>query len=244
MGILLTFSLGIFIVLGSLIARSARNEHTIEELSISIAFGTMAALSIMELIPEALENVGNDNIIFMLLAIFTGIILLKILDHFIPDHDNVHGFEHDCTPENVIHIGIISSVAVILHNVIEGMAVYSMTAESLKTALFLSLGVGLHNIPMGMVIYSTLKKEKFKIKAALLAAVSLSTLLGGIIISLLWSAINDFVIGILIGLTLGMIIYIILFELTPHIMHSKNRKLSVVGILIGVAVIAAGSFFE
>ena len=104
MGILLTFSLGIFIVLGSLIARSARNEHTIEELSISIAFGTMAALSIMELIPEALENVGNDNIIFMLLAIFTGIILLKILDHFIPDHDNVHGFEHDCTPENVIHI--------------------------------------------------------------------------------------------------------------------------------------------
>ena len=244
MGILLTFSLGIFIVLGSLIARSARNEHTIEELSISIAFGTMAALSIMELIPEALENVGNDNIIFMLLAIFTGIILLKILDHFIPDHDNVHGFEHDCTPENVIHIGIISSVAVILHNVIEGMAVYSMTAESLKTALFLSLGVGLHNIPMGMVIYSTLKKEKFKIKAALLAEVSLSTLLGGIIMSLLWSAINDFVIGILIGLTLGMIIYIILFELTPHIMHSKNRKLSVVGILIGVAVIAAGSFFE
>ncbi|MFR0902447.1 MAG: ZIP family metal transporter [Anaerovoracaceae bacterium] len=164
MGILLTFSLGIFIVLGSLIARSARNEHTIEELSISIAFGTMAALSIMELIPEALENVGNDNIIFMLLAIFTGIILLKILDHFIPDHDNVHGFEHDCTPENVIHIGIISSVAVILHNVIEGMAVYSMTAESLKTALFLSLGVGLLNIPMGMVIYSTLKKEKFKIR--------------------------------------------------------------------------------
>lgn len=104
--------------------------------------------------------------------------------------------------------------------------------------------MGLHNIPMGMVIYSTLKKEKFKIKAALLAAVSLSTLLGGIIMSLLWSAINDFVIGILIGLTLGMIIYIILFELTPHIMHSKNRKLSVVGILIGVAVIAAGSFFE
>ena len=244
MGILLTFSLGIFIVLGSLIARSARNEHTIEELSISIAFGTMAALSIMELIPEALENVGNDNIIFMLLAIFTGIILLKILDHFIPDHDNVHGFEHDCTPENVIHIGIISSVAVILHNVIEGMAVYSMTAESLKTALFLSLGVGVHNIPLAMFLYTTLKKEKFKIKAALLAAVSLSTLLGGIIMSLLWSAINDFVIGILIGLTLGMIIYIILFELTPHIMHSKNRKLSVVGILIGVAVIAAGSFFE
>lgn len=244
MGILITFFLGIFIILGFLIAKSAKNEHAVEELSISIAFGTMTALSVMEMIPEVLEHVGNNNIPLILLAVSAGILLLKILDHLIPDHDNVHGFEHDCTPENVIHIGIISSVAVILHNIIEGMAVYSMTADSLKTAILLSLGVGLHNIPMGMVIYSTLKKEKLRIRAALLTTVSLSTLLGGIIMSLLWSTINDFIIGILMGLTLGMIIYIIIFELTPHLMHSKNKKLSAAGILIGIAVIAAGSFFE
>ena len=54
--------------------------------------------------------------------------------------------------------------------------------------------------------------------------------------------INDFVIGVLISLTLGMIIYLIIFELLPHIMHSKNKKLSMLGILIGIAVIIAGEF--
>lgn len=244
MGILITFFLGIFIIVGALIARSAKNEILIEELSISIAFGTMTALAIIELIPESLESMGNKNLPVMLLTILSGIFFLKILDRFIPDHDNAHGFEHDCTPENVIHIGIISSVAVILHNIIEGMAVYSMTADSLKTAAFLSLGVGLHNIPMGMVIYSTLKKEKKNVKFTLLTAVALSTLAGGILMSVLWSMINDFVIGILISLTLGMIIYIIVFELMPHIMHSKNKKLSLAGIVIGIAVIIIGGFFE
>ena len=57
-----------------------------------------------------------------------------------------------------------------------------------------------------------------------------------------WQALNDFVIGILISLTLGMIIYLIIFELLPHIMHSKNKKLSILGILIGIVVIAAGEF--
>ena len=244
MGILITFFLGIFIVIGALIAKAARNEHIIEELSISVAFGTMAALAVTELFPEAFESIGSDNLVLMFIAVLAGIAILKILDRFIPDHDNAHGFEHDCTPENVMHIGIISSVAVVLHNIIEGMAVYSMSYDSLKTAAFLSLGVGLHNIPMGMVIYSTLKKVKKSLKILLLSAVALSTLAGGILMKLLWSFISEYVIGLLISLTLGMIIYILIFELAPHMMHSKNKKLSLLGIIIGVAVIAAGGFLE
>lgn len=242
MGIVITFFLGIFILLGAAIAKSAKNEKLIEQLSISIAFGTMTTLSLTELIPEAVENMGGGNLLLTLFPIFAGVIILKILDKFIPDHDNAHGFDHDCTPENVIHIGIISSIAVILHNIIEGMAVYGMTSSSLTTAFMLSLGVGLHNIPMGMVIYSTLKNEKKNIKLFLLAAVSLSTMAGGIIMNFMWAMINDFVIGVLISLTLGMIIYLIIFELLPHIMHSKNKKLSMLGILIGIAVIIAGEF--
>lgn len=242
MGIVITFFLGIFILLGTAIAKSAKNEKLIEQLSISIAFGTMTTLSLTELIPEAVENMGGSNLLLTLFPIFAGVIILKILDKFIPDHDNAHGFDHDCTPENVIHIGIISSIAVILHNIIEGMAVYGMTSSSLTTAFMLSLGVGLHNIPMGMVIYSTLKNEKKNIKLFLLAAVSLSTMAGGIIMNFMWAMINDFVIGVLISLTLGMIIYLIIFELLPHIMHSKNKKLSMLGILIGIAVIIAGEF--
>ena len=57
MGILITFFLGVFILLGAAIAKSAKNEKLIEQLSISIAFGTMSALTLTELIPEAVEGI-------------------------------------------------------------------------------------------------------------------------------------------------------------------------------------------
>lgn len=62
MEILITFFLGIFIIAGAWVARCAGNTKIIEQLSISAAFGTMLALSIMELFPEAFEQLGKDNV--------------------------------------------------------------------------------------------------------------------------------------------------------------------------------------
>lgn len=244
MALTTTLFLGIFILAGATIARQAKNKALVEQLSISIAFGTMSALAVMDLFPEAMENVGRDRTYIVWLCAAAGVLILKVLDNFIPDHDNVHGFVHDCTDANVIHIGIMSSVAIILHNIIEGMAVYSISTESVKLGLLVSLGVGLHNIPMGMMIYATLTKERRGRKIAFLMAAALSTFAGGLLMKLMWHMIDDLVVGILISLTLGMIVYIVLFELLVHLMHSGNRKLSAAGIAIGVAIIIISVLFE
>lgn len=86
---------------------------------------------------------------------------------------------HDCSNGNVIHIGIVSTVAIVIHNVIEGMAVYNMVEESIRIGLLMALGVGLHNISMGMIICSTLQKGKKSRMIKLLALASLSTFLVG-----------------------------------------------------------------
>ncbi len=203
----------------------------------------MTALALTDLMPEAVENLGNDNMYVMYFGVAAGILVLKLLDRFIPDHDSVRGFDHQCTDANVIHIGIISSVAIILHNVIEGMAVYSISSESLHLGLLVSIGVGLHNVPMGMVIYSTLSREKRGRKIALLLAAALSTFVGGLLMKMMWSMIDDFITGILISLTMGMIVYIVLFELLVHLMHTKNKLLSAAGVAIGVAIILVSGLF-
>ena len=243
MELLVTFCLGLFIVAGAGIARSVKNTEIIEQLSISIAFGTMLGLSVLDLIPEALEHLGESNAVVMGVSIAAGVLLLKLLDHFIPKHHHSHDDRH-YTAENVIHIGIISSIAVILHNIIEGMAVYSIASESLSAGIMMAAAVGLHNIPMGMVIYSTLRKEKRATRTALLSGVALSTFAGGLAMAALWSLITASVIGILVSLTLGMIIYILAFELAPHVVTSSNKFLSIVGTLVGIAVILIGSFLE
>ena len=54
MALITTFFLGIFIMAGALIARSAKNGRLIGQLSVSIAFGTMSALAVLDLLPEAI----------------------------------------------------------------------------------------------------------------------------------------------------------------------------------------------
>lgn len=235
MGLLITFLLGIFIVIGAMISQSVRNSAWIEQLSISVAFGTMSALALFELLPEALEHTGN--ILALAVCLVPGMMIFRLLDCLIPEHGHAHGAGHECSSEQTIHIGIISSVAVILHNIIEGMSVYSVSAESARTGLFMALGVGLHNIPMGMVIWSTLRQEKRSRKTAWFSAVSLSAFMGGLVMRLFWRSLNRMVIGALIGVTLGMVLYIAAFELLPHLMRSKKKGLSFVGVAAGVAVI-------
>ena len=238
MGLLITLILGLFILIGVLLVKIPKNTKLIENLSISVALGCMISLAVSDLFPEIYETFSNK------IYLVIGVLILKLLDIFIPEHDHEHGLSHECTEENLLHIGIVSTIAIVLHNIIEGMAVYSITTESVKVGLLMALGVGLHNIPMGMVIYSTLKKEDKKKRILMILLSTISTFIGGLLMALISSLISDFVIGILLCLTLGMIIYIVFFELLPHVLHSKNKILSIIGILIGILIIVISSMFE
>lgn len=244
MGILVTVILGIFILIGVEVIRICKNKKFIEQLSISIALGTMSSLIVLDLIPEIMETFKMNKLFIVLIFIFLGMCILKLLDIFIPEHDHEHGLSHECSTANLVHIGIVSTIAIVLHNIIEGMAVYSMISEDLRVGMLVALGVGLHNIPMGMIIYSTLENEKKSKRMILLVSSIISTFIGGLLMSLIENLLSEFVIGILMCITLGMLIYIILFELIPHILHSKNKKLSILGILIGITIILISSMFE
>lgn len=244
MQILITFFLGLFIIAGAGIAKAVKRTKMIEHISISVAFGTMLALAAFELVPEAFSKDSPAGFFTRVIFTVAGILILKLLDGFIPTHHHSHGSDHSYTSENVIHIGIISSIAVILHNIIEGMAVYSISAESVSAGLMMAVGVGLHNIPMGMVIYSTLREEKPSVKTGIISAVAISTFAGGLIMAFLWFMISEFVISLLICLSLGMILYILLFELAPHMIFSDGKAMSAAGTAAGIAIILAGIFFE
>lgn len=238
MGLLITLVLGLFIVIGAMITFASKNNNKFVNFSISLACSVMIMLMFVDLIPEIkeifIEELGNiKGIIFAIIGVVVGIVLLKILDIFIPDHD---GREK----EELNHIGLISSIALVLHNIIEGMAVYTTVNNSLKAGILISIGVGLHNIPLGMVITSTFYKANNDKKKTwlIVTLVALSTFLGGLIMMLLSGVlVNELMLGALLSITLGMLIYISIFELLPKIVEMKNKKVAIYGILTGVVLI-------
>lgn len=239
LGLCVTLLMGGFIIIGALIALKARNSERFTHFSIGLALGVMAMIAIFDLSHEMYENFasnfeGAKLYLIMFATIIIGILLLKILDIFIPDH---HQDKNE--KNNLKHIGIISSIALVLHNIIEGMALYNVFLESSRAGILLSVGVGLHNIPLGMVIASTFyQNNKSKKKTILIATViALSTFVGGFMMYLLKGYINSLFIAIVLALTLGMIIYIFIFELFPHLLEKEYRKVSCIGLLSGILII-------
>ena len=243
MRLVITLLVGLFTVVGSLLVILSKNNKKFIEFSICLAFGVMVALGILELLPESYELITGHinkpyNIVMLLICIIIGISTLKTLDEFIPDHshDHKHDKEHKL---NLFHIGVISSIALILHNIIEGITLYSTLVMSLNSGIMMSLAIGIHNIPLGMIIASTFyKKTNSKIKTTLISIViSLSTFVGALLAYLCSGYVmSELFEGILLGITLGMIIHITCFELLAQIKEIKNKKFSFGITILGIII--------
>lgn len=235
----LLFSLGagLFILIGYLIVLFVKNSERFIEFSISVAFGVIVALAAFEILPEAFElavdNFGKIGYFYFVLAGLFGFFFLKLLDIFIPDHDNEMNKR-----EAFYHIGLVSSIALILHNLLEGMSIYTTALSSTGMAFSMMLGVGLHNIPIGIVIASTLIKNEHSKKKTFffLSVLVLSTLLGGVLMYFLQGLVIDGLNAILFSVTFGMLFYIAFFELLEEISHS-TRKSKFIGVLLGITIL-------
>lgn len=241
-GLLITFLAGFSIVLGVFIIRESHNSDTIEHLSIAMALAAMLSLMLFDLLPDILESKESLGFPSLLLYLTLGFLLLKLLDFFIPDHeDQEETHEH----EHASHIGVISALAIILHNIVEGMTVYSLTLSSLNQGILFALGISLHNIPMGMMIYSTMVRDgkHRREKGLVLGLVTISTLVGGLLMHLLSAFMTEALIGALVCLASGMIFYIVFLELLPHVLKTKEPKINLIGILIGFGLVFVSSLF-
>lgn len=238
-GLLTTFILGLFILLGAGISLLVTKKDEIIDFSMGLAFGVIVTLMITDLLPEIFECFGLKSIYLFIIFTIIGFFILRMFDGLIPDHHDDHMNKKEANA-NLTHIGIMTTLAVILHNIIEGMAVYSTALSDSSLALSLAIGVGFHNIPLGMVIASSLyhSNNKYSKTIILILLVSISTFVGGLIMYLFkFVVINNTILGILLSLTLGMLLYIVIDELYSRIKNTKQKKITYSGIMIGVLLL-------
>lgn len=235
MTLLITLLFGMTIFIGTLIILITKDNKKIAEISISIAFSVLFLLIFLEVTPHCLEHLDYFSMIFYGLI---GFGLLKLLDLFIPEHEHSHKKDH------VFHIGIMACVALVVHNIIEGMVLYSTLKSNFELGILLGIGIGLHNIPMGMVISSSLEIANYSKSKILLTSfiVSLATFVGALIINLV-GGVSEYIIGVMFALTLGMLVYIVFFELYRHLKH-QNKNNNITGFIIGAIIICISLIFH
>ena len=178
--------------------------------------------------PECLELV--DNKLIILLYALIGIVLLKLLDLFIPDHEHKSNKK-----DHMEHIGVISFIALFIHNIIESTAIYTASLTNTSLGLMMAIGVSFHNIPLGIQISSMIKNKKEKL--LLTTGLTFSSLVGIILLNLLKITLSDGVLCVLISITLGMLIYISLFELLCEVKENIKKKELQLGIFSGIVLV-------
>lgn len=228
---LLTIIAGLSTLIGSIVIfiKNSNKEKIIIS-SLAFASSVMLFISITDLIPESYNCFKNifktfPLIVIILININIGIILSFYIKKYIPEKE-----------DNLYKVGLISMLAIIMHNIPEGMATFMAGNTNISLGISLTIAIALHNIPEGISIaipiyYST----NSKFKAILYTFISgLSEIFGAIITYIfLKPYINNFVMGTLFSIIAGIMMHISLFELLKESLSYKN-KLTKVFFIFGI----------
>ena len=236
---ILSFLAGISTVIGALVIFfDKRKNSKIVEISLSFAAGVMTCVSLTDLLPNSFRMILDNNnlfpkIILSLIFMTFGIIISMLIDKYLPD-DNLN-----TDNKGLYKIGIISMVAIVLHNVPEGIATFITSTNNLKLGLTITIAIALHNIPEGISIAIPIyHSTNNKLKAFLYALLSgMSEVLGSILAYLfLAPLINDHVMAALYAVIAGIMIHISVYELIPGAYKESTLKNVLKYFLIGFGV--------
>lgn len=233
MPFLLTTIAGLSTMIGTfLIFLSKKKSDLIIIGSLSFAAAVMMTVSFTDLIPESFSTLSMQfktfpTILILLIFLNIGIILSFTIDKYLPDTSS----------DGLYRVGLISMLAIILHNIPEGIATFMAGNTNIALGITLTIAIALHNIPEGISIsvpiyYATGSRKK----ALFYTFISgLSELLGAVLTYLfLRPFISDMVMGCLFALIAGIMLHIAIYELLPTSFKYKKNQLTCLFFIIGM----------
>ena len=232
MALLFTLFSGLFFLIGIVVYKFIPNKVKFSHVSIACAFVVIFGLIFLDLLPELIEA----NSILPLIFVPFGLAVLVLVDKVLPHHEHDHHERDENKKEHinhVEHVNTITIIALLLHNIIECMALFSVTLGNFKNGVIMLLGIGIHNLPFGFQIASSIKNKKNIILVILLV---LSGFIGGLIFTIFGSLSKTLEI-IILSLTCGMLLHILIFELLKEVFTEIHKKETIYGIIIGIVLL-------
>lgn len=244
LSILITSIASLFFLIGYLITKFVNNKEKLYNFSLGIAFSALLYIVLLDVIPEVFEifNPLKNKYLIMIILALCGFFIFYFLDAMIPDHHHKHKEKNDNKIEHYghkSHIGVITAIAVIIHNLVEGTSIFIVANNNIKAGILMSIAVGIHNIPFGIEVFASSKKNIKNIFLNILLV--MSTTIGGLIVFIFNNSFNEIILGCLLVLTVGMCIYIIFMELLKELIHNQNKKVSFAGIIMGIIIMILSS---
>ena len=234
--------------LGSALVLFMKNEmkEEVQKSLTGFAAGVMVAASVWSLLipamDQAQENMGRLAFVPAVVGFCLGMLFLLILDQVTP---HMHLDESVEGPKCSMKKTTMLVLAVVLHNIPEGMAVGVVYAcwltgnvsISASAALALALGIAIQNFPEGAIISMPLRANGMsKFKACLQGILSgIVEPLAGLLTILLASVIIPF-LPYLLSFAAGAMLYVVVEELIPEMSEGRHSNLGTITFMLGFSL--------
>lgn len=181
---------------------------------ISFAIGVILASAFLNLLPAAAEL--NDR---YFVWFFIGFGLLFLFEHILSIH-SPYEKEHDLKT-----VGLTSTLGIGFHSLIDGIAIAVGFEISYKIGFLTSLAVIFHEVPEGVFTYTLLLLGSIPEKKRLFYSwlVTLATPVGALLTYFLIRNFSQANLGALLGLAGGTFIYIAASDLIPETHRRSSR---------------------
>ncbi|TFG00924.1 MAG: zinc transporter ZupT [Promethearchaeota archaeon] len=246
-GIILSFLAGLSTAIGGIMAFVFKDPGP-KFLSAIMGFsaGVMIFISFAELLQEA---IAVYEIFVGSLFFFLGMGIMFIIDvaishkyHFQEDY-----FKKECTiNDRLTRASIFVFLGVFIHNLPEGLATMVGSLENVELGIILAIAIALHNIPEGIAVAiptcASLDDEKKGFFWAFLSG--MSEPIGAIVFGLIFIPfINEYILAALLAVVAGIMVYVSVDELLPVSQCFGNEKMSMIGLVSGMFIMALSLAF-
>ncbi len=221
----------------------------VEKSLLGFASGVMVAASVWSLIIPAIdmsEDMGKLAFVPAAVGIAVGVLFLLMMDRIIPHlHVGVDTPEGSKSAGKRMKKTTLLTLAVVLHNIPEGMAVGVVFAGILSgeneitmaAAFALTIGIAVQNFPEGAIISMPLKTEgQSRWKGFLYGTLS------GIVepiaaaVTILLTGFLAPILPYLLAFAAGAMLYVVVEELLPEASGGEKDDITTIGFAVGFIV--------
>ncbi len=205
-----------------------------EEIFINVGLGFSAGIMLVASFTSLLIPASEIAHISVVIGGFiVGVVFIKALDMLIPHLHIERGYEGPVSLKNKISKAWLIALAIIVHNIPEGMAVGASTSYNVRDGLLVALAIGVQDIPEGLAVSIPIALTGSVIKAILIGVLSgfteaFSATIPAFIISYI-----SITLPFLMSLSAGAMIYVVTHEIIPEIMGKGGAENSTYGFLAG-----------
>ncbi len=218
---------------------------TILNLLIGLGAGSMLAVSLVHIFPEALEQTQ-----YAVYAFMAGFLIIYLIEEVLTSHAPDHGHEdhtHEDPHEHHNHVALVSFIAIFVHTLFDGLGIRAGFGISPEIGYTILAGVAIHQIPVSLSLAAIFRESKFgkNIQIIFLMLFALAAPIGFGISDLILSNTSWVWTGLATAFAGGSLLYVATADLLPVIHGQKKYKYATVWLfIVGALGMSAVKWFE